>query len=97
MPKTSANPFSRAVSIYEDFVRILTIAQDTLALLSEMPSAGAEQPFSFPELHGIRMLPVKGFERHLVFYRPIKEGIELIRLYHSARDPNRIDLNEEAA
>ena len=45
------------------------------------------------------MLPVHGFDKHLIFYRLIPEGIELIRVYHAARDidtvgafpqPNRI-------
>jgi hypothetical protein len=34
--------------------------------------------------------PVKGFEQYLIFYRPVPEGIELIRVYHAARDIDEI-------
>ena len=37
------------------------------------------------------MLPVRGFERHLVFYRLAGDAIELIRVYHAARDVDEID------
>jgi toxin ParE1/3/4 len=71
--------------------RFLQAVEDTLALLGELPSAGAEQAMRDPALDGLRMLPVKGFNRHLVFYRPLPDGIELIRLYHAARDIDTFD------
>ena len=36
------------------------------------------------------MHPVRDFEKHLVFYRPIVGGIELVRVLHSARDTSAI-------
>ena len=71
--------------------RFLKALEVTLSMLSEMPSAGAERHFKNPALQGIRMLPVRGFDRHLIFYRPTADAIELIRVYHAARDPDRID------
>jgi hypothetical protein len=47
--------------------------------------------FTDPVLAGILMLPVEGFEKHLVFYRPVPEGIELVRVYHAARDIDAVD------
>jgi toxin ParE1/3/4 len=32
------------------------------------------------------MYPVRGFERHLVFYRERDDGIEIVRVLHGARD-----------
>ena len=29
---------------------------------------------------------IKGFEKHLIFYRPAADGIEVIRVIHGARD-----------
>jgi toxin ParE1/3/4 len=29
---------------------------------------------------------MNGFTRHLIFYRPIKNGVEIIRVVHGARD-----------
>jgi toxin ParE1/3/4 len=34
----------------------------------------------------MRVWPVKGFENHLIFFRPIDGGIEVIRVLHAARD-----------
>ena len=48
-----------------------------------MPSA--LQPFKL-YLH-----PVKGFEKHLLLYVPTSDGIELIRVYHAARDVDAIE------
>jgi plasmid stabilization system protein ParE len=28
----------------------------------------------------------QGFEKHLIFYRPIAEGIKVVRVIHAARD-----------
>src|SRR5918995_4927035 len=70
--------------------RFLAAVEDALALLAEMPGAGAERHLNNPALQGPRMPPVKGFERHLIFYRPTSAGIELIRLYHAARDVDEI-------
>ena len=51
-----------------------------------MPELGAARSFANPKLAGLRMWPIKGFEKQLVFYRPVKEGIEVIRVLHAARD-----------
>ena len=32
------------------------------------------------------MFRMKGFTRHLIFYRPIKNGVEIIRVIHGARE-----------
>ena len=38
------------------------------------------------ELDGLRMLRIPKFEKYLVFYRPVPEGTEIIRVLHAARD-----------
>jgi len=47
---------------------------------------GPLRTFGRIDLSGLRSLPVQGFEKHLVFYRPPKEGIEVVRVLHGARD-----------
>jgi toxin ParE1/3/4 len=39
---------------------------------------------------GIRLWRIRGFERYLIFYRPIPDGIEVIRVLHGARDIDTI-------
>ena len=57
----------------------------------EFPGMGFRHEFRHPGLSGILLLPVKGFEKHLLLYRPTEAGIELIRVYHAARDIDVID------
>jgi len=33
---------------------------------------------------------VKGFERYLIFYRPLTDGVEILRAIHGARDIERL-------
>ena len=32
------------------------------------------------------MWPVRGFEKHVIFYRPVATGIDVVRVLHAARD-----------
>lgn len=43
-------------------------------------------PREYGRIEGLRMLRVRGFARHLIFYREIAHGIEVIRVLHSSRD-----------
>lgn len=61
-----------------------------LLTLAEWPGSGAKREYASPTLAGMRSWPVTGFENHLIFYRPIEDGIEVIRVLHGARDIARI-------
>ena len=65
---------------------------DQLALMPEM---GSPRTFRNPALAGVRLWRIPGFERYLIFYRPIQDGIEVIRVLHAARDINAILEQEE--
>ena len=67
-------------------------AFDRLAVLPEM---GSPRTFRNPALAGLRMWRIPNFERYLIFYRPIQDGIEVIRVLHAARDIGAI-LEQEA-
>ena len=41
------------------------------------------------------MWPVASFEDYLIFYRPTKRGIDVVRVLHGARDLRRILRREE--
>ena len=71
--------------------RFLSAVRETAELSLEFPGMGFRHEFRHPVLQGILMLPVRGFEKHLVLYRPAPAGIELIRVYHAARDIDAID------
>jgi len=37
-----------------------------------------------------RGLPVSGFENYLIFYRPLQDGIDVLRIVRGARDIGRL-------
>jgi toxin ParE1/3/4 len=64
--------------------RFLDAVQEAEQLLAGMPGLGA--PRSFRRLQELRMWRVRGFEKHLIFYRPTADGIEVLRVLHASRD-----------
>jgi hypothetical protein len=38
----------------------------------------------------MRRWPVKGFEKILLFYFPLPDGLDLVRVVHGSRDLNRL-------
>ena len=72
--------------------RFLAAADATFARLATFPELGAPWIDNDPELSSIRCASVDGFRSHIVYYRPIPEGIEILRVAHSARDIRRTDL-----
>ena len=71
-------------------VRFVEAAERALEALLATPGIGAPRPRTNPALRDLRMHPVRGFENHLLFFRPIKDGIELIRVLHGMRDIDAI-------
>ena len=66
--------------------RFLDAAEAGFRFLARTPSAGATREYLTPALKGLRMWPIKGFEKYLVFYRPVPGGLEIVRVLHAARD-----------
>jgi toxin ParE1/3/4 len=66
--------------------RSLIAAEESFRDLERMPLMGSSREFKNSALDGIRMWRVKDFPRHLIFYRPIRDGVEIIRELHSSRD-----------
>ena len=66
--------------------RFLQAVNASLLELSQMPEIGMVRAFRNPRYSGVRKWAVGGFERYLIFYRPIENGIEVLRLLHGARD-----------
>lgn len=67
-------------------LRFIEAVEETLRFLVKNPEIGPARTFSRHELVGLRMFPVKGFDKHLIFYLPTEDGIEVVRILHGARD-----------
>lgn len=70
--------------------RFLSAAEEAFRLLARMPAMGSRRNFANPRLAGLRLWRVPGFEMHLIFYRPIPGGIEVLRVLHGSRDVQSI-------
>jgi toxin ParE1/3/4 len=64
----------------------LDAVKDSFASLAKRPFAGA--PSEHLPSSGLvsRFLQVAGFRKHLIFYRPLENGIDVLRVVHEARD-----------
>ncbi len=70
----------------EAAVRFRLAVEATFAALARMPNTGALFEVENARLIGLRCTCVKRFRNHMIFYRPIDHGIEVIRILHAARD-----------
>lgn len=66
--------------------RFLQAAEETFEKLAEMPNVGRRWESPHKRLQGVRIWRVKGFENWLIFYRPINDGIDVLHVFHGARD-----------
>src|SRR5258708_24763930 len=66
--------------------RFLAAADNTLHLLSTQPESGALFFVHKRELRGMRRVGVSdGFEKILLFYFPLQDGVDLVRVVHGSR------------
>ena len=71
--------------------RFLAAADSTAAMLALQPESGFRVFANKTELRGIRRFPVTpGFEKALLFYFPLPDGIDLVRVVHGSRDLERL-------
>lgn len=71
--------------------RFLRAADEAASMLAAQPEAGYRFYVRRPELQGLRRFPLSsGFEKILLFYFPLRDGIELVRVLHGSRDLERL-------
>ncbi len=78
----------------EAALRFLDAAEKTFTQLAKFPRIGKSRKVKSLVFANVRQFPITDFEKYLVFYRPIKGGIEVLRVLHGARDLKLI-LGEE--
>jgi toxin ParE1/3/4 len=71
--------------------RFLRAADETLELLATQPESGAAFFVRQPELQSMRRFPVSdAFGKILLFYFPLLDGVDLVRVVHGGRDLERL-------
>jgi toxin ParE1/3/4 len=69
--------------------RFLQAARRTFALLAELPELGSPRKSPLPEFAELRVHPVKGFNKYLICYLPLADGVKILRVIHAAQDVDR--------
>ncbi len=73
----------------ETALRFYDAASSTFSRIAGMPSIGERWSSSHPRLAALRVWRIEGFENHIVFYRPVDDGIDIVRVLHGSRDIDR--------
>ena len=71
-------------------IRFLDAADETFKRLADFPGSGAPYEAISQAFHGMRRSHVSGFEKYLIFYVQVPEGIKVVRVIHGSRDIERI-------
>jgi toxin ParE1/3/4 len=107
MTRVTVRPRAR-LDLLEQFVHFgeeagLTVASryyaavnTTCKILVKQPRSGSAYRSDIVSLKGIRRIPVRGFEKYLIFYLRTANGIELVRVIHGARNILQILAEDEA-
>lgn len=65
---------------------VIEAAYATFKNLADQPDLGRLRKFKNPRLKDVRSWRISSFDNYLIFYRPIPEGIQVLHVYHGARD-----------
>jgi toxin ParE1/3/4 len=68
--------------------RFLAACDETFTFLANNKNVGATRTFRDSSLKDVRMWRVNSFEKYLVFYQPLSDGIKILHVVHSARNYN---------
>jgi toxin ParE1/3/4 len=89
-PEAAREFYRRAEYLYDvspaTAARFLRAAESTFQRLVKVPGLGGLCEFQNPEFADVRVFPIKRFPKFLVFYRPIPEGVLIIRILHASQD-----------
>jgi toxin ParE1/3/4 len=64
----------------------LSASHDTFALLAENPNMGWASRLKNPALRALRVFRVTTFDKMLILYRPLSEGVDILRVVHGSRN-----------
>jgi toxin ParE1/3/4 len=70
--------------------RVVEAAYATFKTLAANPGLGRLRKFRDQRLKGVRSWLVSGFDNYLIFYRAIPGGIEVLHVYHGARNIEKL-------
>ena len=79
-----------AHSVIQAAERFLDSVRKSLGELLKMPAIGFPAKIHQGKFTGVRLWPVRVFQRYLIVYRPVSDGIVVERVIHAAQDYQRL-------
>ena len=70
--------------------RFLDSAHRTFSLLATQPNMGWRARIRYPGMEALRTFRVNGFPDRLIIYRPLTEGVDILRVYDGSRNLRRL-------
>jgi toxin ParE1/3/4 len=70
--------------------RFLNASEEALGLLAEFPELGSPCSFKNPAWSNLRSWALRRFRNYVIYYRPLPEGIEVVRVLHGAQDVEHV-------
>jgi toxin ParE1/3/4 len=70
--------------------KFLSSAQETFTLLSTHPEMGWNPKLRHPDLKALRLFRVTGFEKILILYRALEDGVDILRVPHGSQNIHRL-------
>src|SRR4051812_29205837 len=67
-------------------LRFYDAAEAAFDLLASVAGAGPRVEPSIDLVPDLRFWPIKRYRNYLVLYRPLPDGVEILRVVHGARD-----------
>jgi toxin ParE1/3/4 len=74
----------------EAATRVIRAAYGTFSVLAENPGLGHPRSFPRKAVRNVRIRTVAGFDKYVVLYRPITNGIEVLHVCNVARNINAL-------
>src|SRR5690349_15518283 len=71
---------------FDSAIKFLVAVRADMNKLCDMPGMGPVWGLTRSDLRDVRFWPIGGFRNFLIFHRPTKDGIEVLRVIHGARD-----------
>lgn len=69
--------------------------QQTVTRYARSPFLGSPYDHAPPAHPDLRFITVGRFRKHLILYRPIHSGIEVVRVIHASQDPKSLFADPE--
>lgn len=70
--------------------RFIDAVRSTEEMLLDMPLMAPASVLGLQQFPNMRYRSVSSFDNYLIFYQPMEQGIDVVRVLHGARDLERL-------